>query len=133
MGLRSLFERKAVGYAARRADKELPMIRKALAWLTDPTHSGRKRGVALAAGFLSGGLRALGNVLTPMCVAGLEAGKLCSADLQGWASWVETSNLFIQNVLVPGVDVFTLAMGAWAYIDASRKGKAAAALVNRSW
>jgi hypothetical protein len=124
VGLRSLIKRKAAEIAIRRAAKEWPMIGKAIAWLTDPEHSGRKRGVAVAAALVAGALRGLGNALTPMCVAGMEAGKLCSADLQGWASWVETGNLFLQNVVVPGVDVFTAAMGGWALIDAKRKADA---------
>jgi hypothetical protein len=69
-----------------------------------------------------------------MCVQGLAAGALCSVDLVGWASWVETANLFLQNVIVPGVDLFTLAMGGWALIDAKRKGEAAKEAVRpRDW
>lgn len=124
MGLGSWGKRKAVGYAARRAEKELPMLTRWIAWLTDPAHTGRKRNVAIGAGCISGALRGLGNVLTPMCVAGLEAGRLCSADLQGWALWVDQANLFIQNVVVPGVDVFAIAMGAWGYISGKRKSEA---------
>lgn len=133
MGLRSLFKRKAAEIAIRRAAKEWPMMGKAIAWLTDPTHSGRKRGLALGAALIAGALRGFGNALTPMCVAGLQAGALCSADLQGWASWVETANLFLQNVVVPGIDVFTAAMGGWALIDAKRKADAKDDTIKRAW
>jgi hypothetical protein len=124
VSLGSWVKRKAVGIAARRAEKEVPMIRKALDWLTDPAHSGRKRGVTVGLALLSGALRGIGNALTPMCVDGMQAGALCSVDLQGWASWVETLNLFVQNVLVPTVDVSAAVMGGWALIDAKRKGAA---------
>ena len=100
------------------------MIGRWLSWLTDPMHSGRKRGVAVGAALFSGALRGIGQAIAPLCAAGTAAGAACNLDYAGWASWVQTLDALVQNVLVPGADLVAVAMGGWGLIDAKRKADA---------
>lgn len=121
MGLRSLIKRQAAEAGIRRVERKVPVLRRWIDWLTDPAHSGRKRGIAVGAALLSGALRGVGQAIAPLCAAGTAAGTACNLDYAGWAGWVQTLDALAQNVLVPGADLVAVAMGGWGLIDAKKK------------
>lgn len=85
--------------------------RKAIAWLTDPAHPGRKRGVAAGAAVLSGLLRGLQLGVREACAAELVTGGWCTTDIAGYATWVQFGNDVVQNVLIPGADLTAVVFG----------------------
>lgn len=120
MGLKNFVRRQAMA----RALKEVPMLGKAIGWLTDPAAAGRKRGVTAALAVLSGALRGSAAAIKAACAAQMLPGWACAVDPLTAASWVDVAVQWIDTVLVPGTDALAVLMGSWALIDAKRKGTA---------
>jgi hypothetical protein len=118
----------------RRVLKEFPMITRAWRWLTDPNAQGRKRGMTAGAAILSATLRGVGSGIAKACVSGSLAGAACTANVGGYAEWVDLFGLAVDKLLIPSADFATVAMGIWAFIDARRKANAAKEAVHpRDW
>lgn len=121
MGLVNLGRRLAVS----RFLKEAPIVGKLWQWLTDPAHSGRKRG--LAAVLLA--IAAAGRVLAPVIVSACAPPDptmpawACHAASLDVAGYMETLAAWLQ-----GLDSSATAAGSlvllWGLVDARRKGRA---------
>lgn len=120
MGLKNFVRRQALA----RVLKEVPMLGKAIGWLTDPAAAGRKRGVTAALAVLSGALRGSAAAIKAACEAKLLPEWACAVDPLTAASWVDTAVLWLDTVVVPSADALTILMGSWALYDAKKKGTA---------
>ena len=96
------------------------MFGKAFAWLTDPAHPGRKRGVAVVAFMLAGLLKLADAGIGQACEAALVQGTACTVHVGAYASYVDVANQAIQTYAVPGVD-FVAVMGIWGLIHAKTR------------
>lgn len=127
MGLRSWAKRKAV----ERVLEEMPMLKQAFSWLTDPAFAGRKRTITTCLALVSGALRGSAAALAAACAAQALPAWACHVDPLTAASWADTAVLWLDTVAVPSADAVTMAMATWAMIDAKRKGGAALAVPGR--
>lgn len=124
MGLRSWAKRKA----AERVLEEMPMLKQAFSWLTDPAFAGRKRTITACLALVSGALRGSAAALAAACAAQALPDWACHVDPLTAASWADTAVQWLDAVVVPGTDALTAFMATWALYDAKRKGGAALAV-----
>lgn len=117
----------------RRVLKEFPMITKFWRWLTDPAAKGRKRGLTAALAVLSGALSGTGAGIAKACAMGALAGAVCTANVGGYAEWVDLVGVAVDKFVVPTVDAAAFLMGIWALVDARKKSKAEKDSVQRAW
>ena len=126
MGLLDFIERKAVGIAAHRVEERYPMLRRTLDRLvTTAQQPGFKRGLAVVAGMLAILLRHAEGVLTESCTSGLLAGRVCSVHPEGWLPTVDLIRAAIEQLLVPGADLATVAIGLMGLAHAWARGRQA--------
>jgi hypothetical protein len=121
MGLRDWARKKAVAAVAGRIEREVPVIARAILWLTDPKAQGRKRGICAGAVLLSAGIRGIGSGIGTACLKGFLVGAVCSTDVGGYAEWVDLVGVFVDTVLKPGADFAAIVFGAWGLVDERRK------------
>ena len=118
-------KRRVVTKELNKLEEEQPMIRKALAWLTDPAATGRKRSIALGCALISGACRGIDEALEGACAAATIAGDSawCRVNPEAWATVIDTVNAAVQ-VIQPGMDLATAAFALVGFIHARRKAKA---------
>lgn len=117
-------KRRAIKSELGKLEEKQPMIRKALAWLTDPAAVGRKRSIAVVCACISVGLRHSGAAIDELCAtAALVAESAwCSLNPEAWAVVVDMVNGAVQ-VIQPGMDLATAAFALIGFIDGARKAK----------
>ncbi len=101
--------------------KEVPIMKKLLDWLNDPTVAGRKRGLAAAFGVLSVGLKAAAASFVAACAAGTFAASVCAINPTTIASVFDLVAKFLNEIVVPGADAATILFGVWGLWAATQK------------
>jgi len=115
-------KKRVVSHELGKLEKKEPMIRKVLAWFTDPAAVGRKRSIALVAALIAGACRGIDSALKEGCEAATIAvqSAWCSVNPSTWATVIETLNGALQ-VIEPGMDFAAVAFALIGFIDAKRK------------
>lgn len=135
MGLKEWAKKKAVAHWARGFEKEHPQVQKILAWLTDPAHPGRKRGIATALFLLASALKGIQKSVNEACAAQVQAllsEGVCRFNFDGTATWIGFASQFIDQVLVAGLTFSGMVMGIWGLWAAKKKGTAVDVIANPS-
>lgn len=117
MGLRNFGK----GLLIRKFLEDIPMIGKALKWLTDPSAIGRKRTIAAIAAVVAGMLRGAESALRAACNAADFVGSVCSFQPGNIAAALEGIAQWLNAVVVPGADAVTIIMGLWGLWTARGK------------
>lgn len=117
-----LFNNRFVeGLAARRLVKEFPMIGNAIAWLTDPTAPGRKRGVAALFFCVAESLRFVDTLIARACEKALFVGAICELHVSIYASWFDVGYQVVQTYFVPGAETVGVLVGIWGLIHGATR------------
>lgn len=116
-------KKRVIEHELNKLEKEKPVIRKVLDWLTDPTATGRKRSIALVAALLSGAFRGIHGTLLRACAEATVAGAWCRVDPTAWATVVDTVNGAIQ-VIQPGMDFAAVAFAVVGFVHQRQKSNA---------
>jgi len=103
-------------------EKEQPMIRKVLDWLTDPNVPGRKRSIAAWCVVLGMALRGADQGIQNACEAALflAGSAVCSLHPATWAAFVDGASAVIQS-LEHGMDFAAVAFAAIGILHARQK------------
>src|SRR3954470_4148909 len=97
------------------------MVKGLFAWLLDPEHPGRKRGVAVVLFLLAELLRAADSAIAKACAAALIAGPVCSVHPADYAPWIDAAYQGVQRFVVPGADALATIVGIWGLFHALKR------------